>query len=587
MSQAEKTEFKKNPWGWRIALTVASVAALFSLIVCVLLVANYLQIRAIDPLNNPQLIELHEELAKKPGTDEELAEKIRVLDLLSRKAFFTSQDHLRMGALMLLFGVAISMIGFKLSVLWKPELPTQGEEADAEDLWYERAFSRQLITAAAVLMVSFSLIAAYLTQKRIETMPYYDSRLTDGVETSGTGGGQVAVAKEYTEWEEVEMNWPTFRGPGAYGVANVAKVPTEWDGESGHNVRWKVKPPLPGFNSPVVWENRVFLSGANEQKREVYCYDADTGDLLWQAGLEGIPPLIPEVDGETGFAASTLVVHGDKVCAIFATGELACFDFDGNQLWYLDMGLPDNHYGHSSSLIAYQGLLFVQFDANKVANLFAFDIDTGEEEWVEERKTISWASPVLLHTDFGVQLILNSEEDVDAYEPLTGELLWTQTFLSGEVAPSPAYSNGVVFSANDYAVAAAVKLSGTEGAVQTEIMWEWDGSLPDISSPVGDGSYFYIATSYGEFVCVHAETGEEAWTTDFDEGFYASPILVGDLIYALDIVGTMQIFSAGGEFKAVSSPKIPEEAFATPAFADGRIYIRGYEHLYCIEEKDE
>jgi len=336
----------------------------------------------------------------------------------------------------------------------------------------------------------------------------------------------------------------------------------------------------------VVWGDRLFISGATTDVREVYCFDTETGKLLWQSTLTpfpGTPEEPPEVGEETGYAALTMAVHGDRAFAAFGNGDLACFDFEGNLLWGRNIGVPDNHYGHSSSLIAFEGLLFVQFDDHAQPRLLALDVDTGKEAWIARRKKISWASPACVPTPLGMQLILASEQDVDAYDPRTGALLWTQECLDGEVAPSPAYANGMVFVANEYAMATAIRLGEADGAVQSEIAWQWDEYLPDVASPVASDDHFYIATSMGDIACIDRESGKTVWLQEFDEGFYSSPILVGDRIYAMDREGGMHIFGTGSAFELISAPELHEPSGATPAYLDNRIYVRTHGHLLCIE----
>ena len=398
----------------------------------------------------------------------------------------------------------------------------------------------------------------------------------------------LAVAvKDYPAWEIVERNWPTFRGPGANGVAHYTNAPTDWDVASGKGIRWKVPVPRSGTNSPVVWGSRLFMSGADESAREIYCYDTETGELLWTRALENFPNSpseAPLINDETGYAAPTMAVHGEQVFAIFANGDLVSYDFDGNQVWGFGLGLPENHYGHSSSLLAYNGLLYVQFDTSESGKLLALDIATGKEIWTEQRKYISWASPILAHTNVGPQLILNSSENVDAYDPLSGKLLWTHACMLGcEVGASPAYSDGLVFAGNDLAVGSAIKLGGTPEAVESEIIWEWDEYLPEASSPVGDGERFYLATGIGDLVAIDAKTGEEVWAEEVDYGFYSSMILVGDRFYVLDREGVMYIVRASAEYELIATRPMGEATDATPAFMDGRIYIRTAENLYCIE----
>jgi outer membrane protein assembly factor BamB len=250
------------------------------------------------------------------------------------------------------------------------------------------------------------------------------------------------------------------------------------------------------------------------------------------------------------------------------------------------MGSIENHYGHSSSLLAYGGLLYVQFDQVENGELIALNAADGKEVWAMARDEISWASPIIAPTPFGPQLILVSEENVDGYDPQTGKLLWREEVLGGEVAPSPAYSNGIVFAANEYAMATAIRIDESGDTITTEVAWDYDEVLPEVSSPVGDGERFYFATSIGDLVCLDANTGEELWLEEMDDGFYSSPVLVNDRLYILDMPGMMYIVKAGSEYELIAKIDMGELTFATPAFMDGRIYIRTEGHLYCIEEHD-
>ena len=564
-------------------MAVAVVAGLFSLIICVLLIANYLQIRMIDPLNQPELLQLRAQLAESSEADPALVGQVRAMDLLARKAFFTSQEHLRTGGQLLLGGMVVFLIALKLASRWSPQMPAPADGVDPDQHWSTNARTKEVIAFSSVALVTAALLAAYLTPLDIPAGPE--------IAAAETVLGEAAEATMvFPDWEALQLQWPSFRGPGDYGVAHYDTAPTDWDAPSGKNIRWKAEVPLPGFSSPVVWDRHIFLTGATESVREIYCYDADTGDLRWKQALPpfaGTPAKPPKVSEDTGYAAATMAVHGSLAFAIFANGDIACYDFEGKKRWGRNLGVPDNHYGHSSSLIAYDDLLFVQYDEKTDPRLIALKAESGEEAWVAKRSKISWASPALIHPSSGAQLILNSELDVDAYAPKTGALLWTHECLDGEVAPSPAYAANTVFAANEYAMASAIRLDAGGEKTQSEIIWEWDEALPDVSSPVGSDTHFYIATSMGEIVCLDINTGEETWLEEFDQGFCSSPILVGDRIYALDLMGTMNIFKTGAAFELIGAPVLGEKAYATPAYLDGRIYLRAEKHLYCIEEQDE
>ena len=584
----DKREFEQNNFFWRLSTAIAVVSGFFSVIVFVLLVVNYMQIEAADPVNNELIIKMRQEYAALPQKDEALAARIRDLDLLNRKAFFTSQYHLRTGAVLLLIGISVFMIAFKNAIRWKRELPKLDEKPTAEVEFLAFAQSRQLITWVGVGMLGIGLAATLFTESALVN----DSRaiVSASVENPLEGDTEKATEAPLVEvptWEAIEKNWPSFRGPGSGGKAFFTTAPTEWDVETGAGVKWKVEVPISGPNSPVVWDNRIFMSGANEEKREIYCFNADDGKLLWSKALEkltGTPDALPKVTEDTGYAAPSMVAHGKQVFAIFANGDLASYDVDGNFVWGYNVGVPENHYGHSSSLLAYDKFLYVQLDQSKDPKLMALDISTGKELWRASRQTISWASPIIAQTTFGPQLILNSETTVDAYDPITGAPLWSQECLSGEVAPSPAYANGMVFAANEYAIAAGIQLDKSDAGVTPKIAWEFDELLPEISSPVGDGERFYFGTAAGIFVCLDAKTGAKLWEHESENAFNASPIVVGDRIYALDTEGHMFIFQASSTLNLIATRTIGEKTVATPAFMDGRIYFRTEKHLMCIEQ---
>ncbi|MDP7638151.1 MAG: PQQ-binding-like beta-propeller repeat protein [Candidatus Hydrogenedentes bacterium] len=578
-----KREFERNDFIFRLAASVTVVAGLFSLIVFALLTVNYLQIRAADPINDPLVTELRMKYAKADEQDEALAQKIRELDLLQRKAFFTSQNVLRLGGILLLVGVSVFLVAFKNMARWRPDKPELSETPAADEEFLAYATSRQYVTWGGVALLGMGMAAAIMTE----------SLLTEVADANG-GVEQPVVEppepKGPPTWDEMQLNWTSFRGPGSAGRAHYTNTPTEWDGESGQAIKWKSDIDLPGVNSPVAWGNRVFLSGATNEKLEVYCYDAESGDLLWtkSKAVTLSPDNMPTPSRETGFAAPSMVAHGERVFAIFATGDLVAYDFEGNKIWAKSMGIPDNHYGHSSSLIALDDLLYVQLDQHDAAKLYALDIATGKQRWAQAREDISWASPILADAPKGFQLVLLSTNTVDAYDPVTGKPLWTGEFLGSEVGPSPTYSNGVVFAADGMgAYAVAFSVDGPEDSLERTFLWEYEEVLPDMSSPVGDGARFYIATVYGELVGLDAASGEELWVEeDVSEargGFVASPILVGDKIYVLDEDGKMFIVRAGAKYELLGTASLGEEAHATPAFMDGRIYIRGKENLYCIE----
>lgn len=563
-------EFKQRPLAGTIARSVAWVAALFSLIVAILLIADFLRLQQMDPLNDPVLLELRDQLADSNADNETLIEQIRTYDLYARRAFFANQEQRRSGGLLLLGGAVVCFVALQLARIFTPRRPAV-EKREPSDPWELNAMFRQLMAGTAILLVVLSLFLAFVVQSDL-SLVLARKMLTPPIDPVAAEPVRAALPETF------RTNWPSLRGPGGIGVAQV-DAPIAWDIEGEEGILWKSEVPVPGFNSPVVWGSRVFLTGADDEGQEVYCYHADSGELLWSHSVATDVEL-PEVSDDTGFAAPTMTTDGQRAFAVFASGELVAFDFDGNLVWQKNLGVPDNPYGMGSSLITDGQRLFVQFDHNENQRVIALDNATGELVWEQARAHISWSTPALIETESELLLVLNDEENVSAYDPATGAQRWSVKCLGGEVAPSPAF-NGVdtIFVANEYAQATALKLG--EGTPQ--ILWQYDDLLPDIASPVAARDLFFIATSAGDIVCLDAATGAVQWEQEFDDGFNASPILVGDRIYALDLEGVVHIFNAAAQYEAIASIEMGERAWATPAFAHGRIYIRCDYNLYCIE----
>ncbi|MBD3374101.1 PQQ-binding-like beta-propeller repeat protein [candidate division KSB1 bacterium] len=555
---------KKNRLKALIAKRVAIVSFIFAVLLSILLIANTVQMKTVDPLNSPALTQLMKQLQNNPN-DQALKEQIRALDLLARKAYFTYQWQIRTGTTMLFVSVLVLLISLKTLSSMKRQLPDLNE-SDSERTWMDRILSRKSLVIGGVTLFALAFLGGALSESALKDL-----------EKDPAKQGSFASRKEMAE------NWPFFRGPNSLGVATMTSAPTEWDGESGENIAWKVEIPKPGFNSPIIWEEKLFLSGADEDLQQVYCYDTDSGELLWTSDIvnvPGTPAESPDVTDDTGYAAPTMATDGQRVFTIFATGDLACLDMSGNILWSKNLGLPDNHYGHSSSLLTFEDLLIVQYDHNESQQLYAFNTFNGNLVYETPRPDvqISWASPVLIDFQEQTQVVLNSNPFVMGYDVKTGKELWRIDCMSGEVAPSVAFAEGRVFAVNEFALLAGIQLEPNPSMI-----WEYEDELSEVASPVATSELLIMASSYGTISCLDTKTGELIWSQEFDDGFYSSPILVGDIVYALDLSGVMHMFKMDKVYTEMGSAELGQDAMATPVFMHDRIYIRGVEHLFCIE----
>jgi len=414
-------------------------------------------------------------------------------------------------------------------------------------------------------------------------------------------------------------HWPQFRGPGGLGVASCKTAPTAWNGPSGEGILWKTALPLAGYSSPIVWQDRVFLTGADRQTREVYCFDAGSGKMLWRKALQGIPGSQSGPSGLWGTgsqAASTPVTDGRRVWAIFANGDLGCFDRDGQQVWARSLGVPKNQYGHAASPALCDNLLFVQLDQDEPekrrSKLLAIDGATGRTVWEVARPVgPGWSSPILFATPGGRQLVTCGNPWVIAYEPATGKELWRADTLEGGyyAVPSPIYARGLVFSVTEGAVLAAIRPDGAGDVRKTHVVWTGEDDLPNVCSPVSDGQSVFLLASNGVLSSFDVETGKRRWSKDLSDSrktdwqsvlpsrgtgrqsvpppsFEASPTLAAGRLYVLDNRGVMYIVPLGQtepQDKEILTADLGEPCpGASPAFVEGRIFIRAEKHLYCI-----
>ena len=560
--------------GWyRTFVWIAVIGGVFSLIVCALLLSNYFQGRTSEPLESAELIALRETLRNQPG-DDALKEQIQELDLQVREEHFQRRSFSRYGAYLLIVGIAIFLTGVKsaLALQKNPPIP-QGESASQNEELRTAVMSRWAIGVFALVLAGATLAII----------------LAFGVQYPAASQDQAASVQDLTP-EEIKKNWPRFRGPGGLGISAYTSVPSSWNGVTGEGILWKTPVPLPGQNSPIVWGDRVFLTGATEEKREVYCFDANSGEILWQAAVDnvrGSEPEPPEVSEDTGFAAPTAVTDGHQVYAIFANGDIACFDYSGIRTWARNVGPIDSMYGYASSLAMYRNLLLVLLDQggadDGISELVAMDAATGRTVWAVPRPVPnSWATPIVINTGERDEIITTGNPWVIAYDPTTGTELWRVECLSGDIAPSPVYADGMAYVTNTYAVLAAIRPGGSGNVTATNIVWTAEEGLPDITSPLTNGELVFLLDTYGLLTCYDAKTGEYLWEEDLVETFNASPSLVGDNVYLVTEDGVTIIVKAGRKFEEIARYELGEESNATPAFLDGRIYIRGEENLYCI-----
>lgn len=559
----------------KVVRGISTGAAIFSLIVALTMLLSIIQLKSMDPLDNPAISSIKEEFDKDPESAIK-AEQVRALDLMSRKAYFSSRRQVETGSYLLIAGAVIFIICQRLIAGNEKSVPSiPGERQD--QVSGKVRYTKYLAGTVAVLTVA-AIISSFMLRSNLPDLSGNNTAKAGKEKEKKEGSDRKNDAEAF---KPDETNYPFFRGQDGRGIAGGSGYPVEWNGENGTNIKWKTKIPKDGKSSPVIWGDKIFVTGAEGSDCEVYCINKKTGEIEWSvsaSGIPGEPATPPETDFETGIAASTAATDGKSVCAIFANGNLVCLDMKGNKKWAKNIGTPANVYGYSCSVIMYDGDLIVQFDSNEKVSMMAFDTGSGELKWETLRRgRASWASPVISTFNGEPQVIINGNPEVTSFNAETGKELWSIEVLAGDVAPSLALNSKMVYAVTDYARLAAIK-----PGPGPSIVWEDNMFTSDVSSPVATENYLFVATGNGDVACYDAIVGDTLWTHYFMDQFYASPVVAEEKVYLLDRSGVMHIVKAGPKFEIIAESPLGEPSDCTPAFSDKNIYLRSRNNIFCI-----
>jgi hypothetical protein len=354
-----------------IARNIAIVSAIFVVAFSTMLITNYFQVRSSGLLQT-EAIESLKQLNDDGAVNPELKIQIRELDLLARKAYFISHERLMAGVYILL-GMVIVLV-FSLRFYYDKARNIPDKEIDPIDDWAIKTSSRRYVQWIGGGLVVAALGFAAMTSPWLRTLKAgtsgqvmlaeapdfsentesesYTDLSSEVVPASESGAVEVrqpeasdsSTAAETEAIPAIEISRVThnsFRGNNSLGISAARNVPTSWDLASGKNMLWRQPVKRQGFNSPVINGNKVFITGADAEARELYCYELSSGELLWTLSannIPGSPAQMPKTTNDTGLAAPSVTTNGQQVCAIFATGDLVCADMDGKQLWVKNIG---------------------------------------------------------------------------------------------------------------------------------------------------------------------------------------------------------------------------------------------------------
>ncbi|AMV27270.1 outer membrane biogenesis protein BamB [Gemmata sp. SH-PL17] len=390
-------------------------------------------------------------------------------------------------------------------------------------------------------------------------------------------------------------DWPGWRGPRADGTVKDQGFPLTWDAKE--NVKWKLELPGTGHSSPVVSRGKVFVAGCVEadKTRVLYCVDRATGKLLWTR--TAAVSSLEFKHSENSWASSTPATDGERVYITFFDKphlRVYCYDFDGKLLWERTPGEFHSVHGFCSPPVLYKDLVIVNGDQDapkdKNAYIVALDKRTGEEKWRADRpnKLRSYCPPVVVEAADKPQLVLTGSKCVTSYSPDTGKQNWIIDGPTEQFVSSMVLHDGVLLLTAGFPQhwVMAIKPDGTGNVTKTHILWSKKGEGGYVPSPVAHDGKLFLVDDAGVASCWDVKTGKQLWKERLSgKKHHASAIAADGRIYLTSSEGTTFVLKASEEFELLAKNPLGEGVFASPAFSDGDIFIRGTKHLWCIGAK--
>jgi outer membrane protein assembly factor BamB len=426
----------------------------------------------------------------------------------------------------------------------------------------------------------------------------------------------------------IAADWPQWRGPSGTGTTAETGLPVKWS--ATENVAWKAPIGGLGVSTPIVVGDRVFVTSqlgsgvrregnhprlvqggnaADQGERAlggaraaalasdkttflVEAFHRSDGRRLWQHRVEAQGQLAG-VHDKHNLASPSPVSDGQMVYAWFGTGQIVALDMNGKVVWQRHLGTEvspfDVIWGHSSSPTLYGDTIILLCDHEPASYLLALDKRTGKQVWKAERGKgrMSYSTPLVVETPTGPELIVNSSERVDGYDPRNGTLLWFTGGTNRFPIPMPVFHNGVIYMSRGYRSSPymAIRPGGRGDITKSHVVWESATGAPYISSLVFHEGLIYMATDVGAVTVVEAESGQRVSQQRIEGVFSASPVAADGKVYFVSENGETIVMQAGRTPSVLARNDLGERAIASPAISNGQIFIRTDDHVFAIGQR--
>lgn len=384
------------------------------------------------------------------------------------------------------------------------------------------------------------------------------------------------------------QNWPGWRGPDGDGTSSETGLPTVWDAEK--NVVWKSEVPGAGYSSPVIWGDRLFLTSAllDSQERILLCFNTENGKMVWQKTV--LKSAFEGKHNDNSYASGTPVTDGKTVYLSFLDGEdvvVYAFDFAGNKIWEQRPGKFSSPHGYSCSPVLYNNKLIINGNSLGDSFLAALDKNSGKIIWKvkQENPAHSFSTPIFREIAGKMQMIFGGNKQISSYNPENGERYWFINGPSEDFCSTPVYNKKsdfvLISSAWPQRVLMAIKPDGAGNVTESKVVWQTKEGAFYVPSPVCTDDFLFSTMTSGKVHCIEVATGKILWAESLGRQ-YASPVLAGGLVYMPNDEGIITVIKPGPVFEVVSKNPMGERMNASPAISNGKIYLRGDKHLFCI-----
>jgi outer membrane protein assembly factor BamB len=387
-------------------------------------------------------------------------------------------------------------------------------------------------------------------------------------------------------------DWPGWRGPRSDGTVSDSGYPLEWS--ATQNVKWKTPLPGTGHSSPVVSRGKVFVTGCVEadRKRVLYCVDRTTGRIEWERVV--VVSDLEKKHAENSWASSTPAADGERVYVTFLDApqmRVYCYDYAGNLLWEKNPGEFHSVHGFCSPPTLYKNLVIVNGDQDAPKGLTAFivalDRRTGNEVWRADRPTRlrSYCPPVVIDVAGKKQLVLTGSKCVASYDPDTGTQNWLINGPTEQFVSSMVLHDGVLLMTAGFPDhwVMAIDPTGTGNVTKSHVLWSKPKEGGYVPSPVAHAGKLFLVDDGGVASCWDVKTGNQYWKERLSgKKHHASAVAADGRIYLTADDGITYVLKASSEFEVLAKNPLGEAVFASPAFSDRQIFIRGAKHLWCV-----